>query len=156
MRARLISLSAVILFSCAPALIQFHEDEHLVEIYDELNATQDELYLKANSWMIESFKDAESVIQHSDKDEGAIIGKYLMAGGVSTSMYGSVDTRIYAIIDIRVKDNRAKIEIKPQESWHYDASGMTVYNFSKEDAQREMVRLAQSFFDSIHKETVEF
>lgn len=157
MKTKLASLAALVLFSCAPALIQFHEDEHLVEIFEDLKASQDELYLKANSWMIETFKDAESVIQHSDKEEGAIIGKYLMSGGLSSGMYGStVDTRIYAIIDIRVRDDKTRIEIKPQDSWHYDASGMTVYNFSKDDAKREMVRLAESFYNSIMKESVDF
>lgn len=156
MKARLISLSALVLISCAPALIQFHEDEHLAEIFEDVPGTQDQLYLKANSWMIETFKDAESVVQHSDKEEGAIIGKYLMSGGVSTSMYGSVDTRVYAIIDIRVRENKARIEIKPQDSWRYDASGMTVYSYSKEDAKREMVALAQSFHKALMKDHVDF
>lgn len=156
MKARLISLFAIVLLSCTPSLISFTESEHLAEVYDDVAGSQDQLYLKANSWMIAAFNNAESVVQHNDKVEGVIIGKYLMHGGMSTSMYGTVDTRVYAIIDIRVKNDKARIEIKPQGSWAYDASGMTVYNYSKQDAQREIVELAQSFHKALLKEDVEF
>ena len=108
MKNKLTCLWAIVLFSCAPSLINFTEDEHLGEIYEDVIGSHDELYLRANSWMISTFNDAESVIQHSDKEEGVIIGRYLMNGTVSAGMYGSVDTRVYAVIDIRVRDDRAR------------------------------------------------
>jgi hypothetical protein len=156
MKTKLISLTAIVLFSCATTAITFTEAEHLAEVYDDVPGSQDQLYLKANSWMIATFNNAESVVQHNDKDAGVIIGKYLMSGGTSASMYGTVDTRVYAIIDIRVKDDKARIEIKPQGSWAYDASGMTVYNYSKEDAKRDMVKLSNSFHDALLKDDVDF
>lgn len=156
MKARLISIYALVLLSCAPALIQFNEDEHLVEVFEDITGTQDQLYLKANSWMVETFNNAESVVQHTDKEEGVIIGRYLMNGLIQTSMYGSADSRIYAIIDIRVRDNKARIEIKPQGSWRYDASGMTIYDYSKEDAKREIATLSQDFHNSLMQKDVQF
>lgn len=106
--------------------------------------------------MIETFNSAESVIQLSDKEEGVIIGKYLMYGTISPGIYGTTnDTRVYAIIDIRVKDNKARFEVKPQE-WYYDSSEMTVYQFSKQDAINAITRLADSFDKGMTVEAVEF
>jgi hypothetical protein len=148
-------LFTLTMYSCSPALVNFSEDEKFIEIVD-VPGPKNELYLKANNWMIETFKDAESVIQHSDKEDGVIIGKYLMHGGLTPGIYGTtVDTRVYAIIDIRVKDDRVRLEIKPMD-WYYDSSGMTVYQFSKQDAIAAINRLSDSFYKGITKETIEF
>jgi hypothetical protein len=152
---KLLLLSALLMYSCSPTLVKFSEDEKFIEIVD-VPGPKNELFLKANNWMIETFNSAESVIQHSDKEEGVIIGKYLMYGGVSPGIYGTtVDTRVYAIIDIRVKDDRVRLEVKPQD-WYYDSSGMTVYQFSKQDAVAAINRLSDSFYKGISKETIEF
>jgi len=91
------------------------EDLSTSKIYEDLNKSQSDLYVISNSWMIDMFKDAESVIQFSDKETGSIIGKYLMQGTVTQSGYMSIDTRIFAKIDISLKDNRAKISIAPTD-----------------------------------------
>lgn len=150
------ALIAAICSSCAPALIQFNEEENLVQVFEDTEGTKDQLYLKANNWVIETFNNAESVIQHSDKEEGVIIGKYLMSGLVQGNMYATADSRVYAIIDIRVKENKARVEIKPQGQWRYDASGMTIFNYSKEEAKEEMRQLAHSLHDALLKNAVEF
>jgi hypothetical protein len=134
----------------------FPAEENHVEVFEDIDGTKDQIYLKANNWMIETFNDAESVIQHNDKQEGVIIGKYKMFGTTQTSPYGTADSRVYAIIDIRVKDNKARIEIKPQSKWYYDASGMSIYSYSKQDALKDMQKLAESFHQSIQKAHVEF
>lgn len=141
------------------SLVQFPEDEDLVEVYDYPALSKDQLFLKANGWMIETFNSAESVIQHSDKEEGAIIGKYLMYGSTSTSyVYGQaieIDSRVFAIIDIRVKEGKAKIEIKPQRQWPYGGySG--AYNYSKEKAVQDIIKLSDSFNAYLSKSDVEF
>lgn len=152
---KLLLLSSLVMYSCAPALVHFNDDENFVEVLDT-PGTKNELFLKANDWMIETFNSAESVIQHSDKEEGVIIGKYLMHGGLSSGLYGATtDTRVYAIIDIRVKDNKVRFEVKPQD-WYYDSSGLTVYQFSKQDAIAAMTRLADSFKKGMAKEKIEF
>jgi hypothetical protein len=144
------------LVSCAPSLVSFSEDENFIQVYEDLKGTQNEIYLKANDWMIKQFKDATSVIQHSDKEDGVIIGKYLMYGNLSSGMYGATsDSRVYAIIDIRVKDNKARLEIKPQ-AFKYDPSGMTIYYYSKADCIRDMKLMGESFYQALQKDAVKF
>ncbi|WP_107822016.1 DUF4468 domain-containing protein [Mangrovibacterium marinum] len=46
----------------------------------EVPGTKDELYVKANEWMVRSFNNAKSVIQFQDKEAGKIMGKYLLHG----------------------------------------------------------------------------
>jgi hypothetical protein len=143
------------MLSCGATQITFSESEYHVEVFENLKGTQNELYLKANDWMIKQFRDATSVIQHSDKEEGVIIGKYLMSGAVSSGLYGSTtDTRIYAIIDIRVKENKARIEIKPQNSWTYDEFTGRLYD--KQDAIRDMKLLGESFYQAMQRDAVKF
>lgn len=152
---RLCLLSAIFLYSCAPSLVKFSEDEKFIEIV-EVPGAKNELYLKAHNWMIETFGNAESVIQHADKEEGVIIGKYLMYGGLTPGLYGSVtDTRVYAIIDIRVKDDKVRWEVKPLE-WYYDSSEMTVYQFSKQDAINAITKLSDSFYESMTQAAIDF
>ena len=132
-------------------------EEPFIKVYDDLEASQNELFLKANEWMVSTFTDAESVIQYSDKEEGALLGKYLMSGMVKSGAYGvTIDTRIYSKIDIRVKDNKAIISIEPMGSWKYDPSGMTIYKYSKENAIAEMETLAGSLHDALKSEKIEF
>ncbi len=54
--------------------VKFTNDE-FVKVYEDLNSSQDDLYLKANEWIVGIFKDAKSVIQDTDKEKG-IEGKY--------------------------------------------------------------------------------
>ena len=43
-----------------------------------LEGKKSKLYVMANEWMVQAFNNAESVIQFQDKEEGVIIGKYLL------------------------------------------------------------------------------
>lgn len=151
-----LALLAIIINSCAP-LKTIMIEEPFIKVYDDLEASQNELFLKANEWMVATFKDAESVIQYSDKEEGTLLGKYLMFGEIRQGLYNvTTDTRIYAKIDIRVKDNKARISIEPMEPWKYDPSGMTIYGFSKEDAIAEMEALANNLHNALKSEKIEF
>lgn len=141
-------LSTIILSSCFATYetITFSEEEAVYRIFENLDNTQNELFIKANDWMVSNFNDATSVIEFSDKESGTLIGKYKLAGTISTGMYGtSIDTRVYAKIDIRVRDNKAKISILPLGSWKYDYSGLTIYNYTKENAIEDINKLIDSF-----------
>lgn len=145
------------LLSCTIATVSVPETEYVIDVYDSLVDSKNKLFLKANRWMVSTFNNAESVIQHSDKEEGVIVGKYLMFGQISSGAYGVTnDNRVYAIIDISVKDGKAKIEIKPQGTWQYDESGMTIYTYSKQDAINEMKGLSKSFLQALLKEESDF
>ena len=125
MRKNLFFISVLFLFiGCGTTKMIQIDEPPVVKTYTDLTDNQDNLFIKANDWMISMFKDASSVIQFNDKQEGVLIGKYLMGGETrtSSSFYGStsVDSRVYAKSDIRVKDNRARISIEPMDSWKYD------------------------------------
>lgn len=134
--------------------------EPVVKILTELEEKQDELYVKANDWMISMFVDASSVIQFSDKEEGVLIGKYLLSGQASTTMtlFGNTttDTRVYAKIDIRVRDGRARISIEPLDSWQYDSSGLTIRNYSEENFYQDADNVLVSFENAILASKIEF
>ena len=137
--------------------VTFTEEEYFVKVFDNLEDNKDELFIKANDWMITIFKDATSVIEYSDKEAGALIGKYLLGGEVHNGVYGvSIETRIYAKIDVRVKDSRARISIQPLSSWQYDKSGMTIHNYSKEKANEDMNKLAESLQKHLKSEQIDF
>ena len=141
----IIALFGLSMFSGCMSYSRVSAPAH-ASVYEDVNGDQNELFLKSNDWMVSTFGNAESVIQYSDKEEGVIIGKYLLSGRTSSSRYGTTDTRVYAKIDVRVKDNRAKIEITPVGEWAYDKSGMTVYKYSPEDAKKDMNNLSRSFY----------
>ncbi|MFD0763013.1 DUF4468 domain-containing protein [Lutibacter aestuarii] len=83
------------------------------KIIENLNLKKDKLYVISNDWMVDTFNDAESVIQFTDKEEGIVIGKYLLQGELIIADIITNDTRIFAKIKIEVKDNKAKINITP-------------------------------------------
>ena len=133
------------------------QDKPFVMVYDNLEGSKDQLFLKANEWLVRTFTSSNDVIEYSDKEEGVLIGKYLFHGELVTGLYGSsVDTRVYAKIDIRVKDSKARISIEPLGSWKYDSSGMTIFNYSEDDAMEDMQNLAASFYEALLRKGVEF
>lgn len=146
-----IIILAVSLTSCFTLKNATFEKDAFVRVYENLPGNQDDLYLKANEWMVSAFNNAESVIQHSDKEEGVLIGKYLMFGALTTGMYG-IDSRVFSIIDIRVKDGRARLSIQPDNYTYYD----TQYAYTKEKALATMEELASSFEKSLKSEKVDF
>ncbi len=122
--------------------VKFTNNE-LVKVHENLNSSQDDLYLKANEWIVGILKDAKSVIQHTDKEKGVIIGKYLM----------NSHAEVYATIDIRVKDGRARLAITPNDYFYYETKK---FSYTKKDAINDMNRLAQSFYEKIKSEKIDF
>ncbi len=64
---------------------------------------QDDLYVRANNWFVESFTDAESVIQFSDKESGSVSGKY-----VDVTQYYN----FRSVIMVDIKDDKVRITSK--------------------------------------------
>jgi len=56
---------------------------------DEVNiqGTKNELYVKANLWMVDQFSNAKSVIQFSDKEAGVFISGFTMFPDTNTKHY---------------------------------------------------------------------
>jgi len=163
MKNKLIFFSMIVfIYSCAP-LNKVHIDYNEYPVSKEIQTDyfKDDLYIIANSWMVESFVNAPTVIQFIDKDKGIIIGKYLISGdydiGESKSFLREVDTRIYGIITILCKDQLTKINIAPQGEGDYyppdpDPAMYSRPNFypSPEEIQEMINNLIASFEQYIH------
>ena len=113
------------------------------------NANKDELYVKANNWMVTAFNDAESVIQFTDKESGTITGKYLL-GTVSQANQYEPANRVFALLNIQFKDGATNITITP-ESFRY-AKGNPYTLYTEEDAKSDINGLIASYEEAIQKE----
>ncbi|MCF7833363.1 MAG: DUF4468 domain-containing protein [Candidatus Marinimicrobia bacterium] len=116
----LLYLITILIFSCSSVKeniqTDFHPElRHYEKIIEIPNTTQDNLYIIANEWFVETFYDAESVIQFQDKGGGIIKGKYRYLIPKSYhdifGNYFEVGVVTYSIITVVVKDNKAKINI---------------------------------------------
>ena len=76
------------------------------EVIDVPSVNASTLFTKANSWLVDSFKNAESVIQYSDKDAGIIKGKYVEQIGTE---YLEDHYIVSSTITIEVKDNKYRV-----------------------------------------------
>lgn len=65
------------------------------------------LYDKANSWLVETFVSAETVIDYQNQEAGRIMGKF-----VTEAKQGSGVGRVRQIITVDVRDEAARIVFK--------------------------------------------
>ncbi|MBY0432482.1 MAG: DUF4468 domain-containing protein [Cyclobacteriaceae bacterium] len=156
---RTLCMCFILVISCATpySTITFTESEYATRVIEALG-TKDELYVKANEWLVAAFTSAKSVIQFQDKEAGVIIGKYLLYPGEPYStMSGNYRTdEVYAIVDIRVKDGKVKAEIKPQGTWKQYEPGYSSYGYSKAEAKVDMNTMLSSLEKSLTKPRSEF
>ena len=165
----LLLLNMALLTSCYTyKAITISFSEPIVNKFFDVIGTKDELFLKANLWMVSTFKDAKSVIQYSDKAEGIITGKYLLKYTPASSgtflgvYYSNPEESIYSIIEVRVNDNKGYISVTP-DSWTHtqqiDASGKEVKRvgeYTKEMAIADIDALCESFHKSLQAEKINF
>ena len=71
------------------------------EVIDVPGKSMAELYVIANSWFVDNFNSAESVIQFQDKEEGRLMGKYTAPAKMSLYNYS-----IKSTIQIDIKDQK--------------------------------------------------
>ena len=142
MKKILLLLTTLFFFSCGSMVTTIipAEDFKQENIIELPNQQKDKLFIKSNDWMVTTFNDAESVIQFSDKEEGTIIGKYLLQGTAGyNSLIGQYDTRIYAKITIQVKENKARIIVLP-------ATDINIHNQEgKTKITAKLTNIIQSF-----------
>ena len=139
------------LVSCGvPKIVTTSASQYEKEV--EAPGTKQEIYVRSNEWMVKMFNDAKSVIQFQDKEQGTIIGKYLLHSTKIPVGYGmEVGDDIFAVIKIMVKDNRAKIIIEPQGAWKYGQQGIYTLDYSPEMAESDINNLIKDFRDFIIK-----
>ncbi len=123
----------------------------LTEDYAKNNLSKKDNYILSNEWMVESFNNAKSVIQFSDKEAGIVKGKYNLYSGYDNIGY-KVD-EVSAIITLRAKDSVVKIEIdgrnaefvRIEATGIYDGGPLDNVGFSKSQAKARVARLIESF-----------
>jgi hypothetical protein len=122
------------------------------EIIELPNITQDELYIKANSWFVDNFNDAESVIQFQDKEAGKLMGKYVTSAKMSIYNY-----RIKSTIQIDLKENKVRVTFKdPYFKAVSDDTG-NVYNESyKPLVSKDGVAMAQNNWKNLNTSLKEY
>ncbi|WP_112479079.1 DUF4468 domain-containing protein [Vibrio variabilis] len=138
----LILATAVFLQGCQSMTHVVTESTPVTTVVKVDGASQNDLYVKANNWMVDHFHNAESVIQFSDKESGNIAGRYLLGVVVAPSDYGAGE-KAYATIKVKVKDGASKITITPESFQYMQGNMFTLY--TKENADADIERLMQSF-----------
>lgn len=119
--------------------------------------TKDDLFVKANSWMVDTFVKADSVVEYSDKQAGLIKGKY-----VTDTTDGMYLMRIKSVITIEVKDGKARVSLSnPMQKATGSMLGGAPYNnpyapvesqqFFDEKVKPQFAEVVDSFKMSLQK-----
>lgn len=117
--------------------------ESIVRLDD---VSKSELYVRANDWMVDAFKDSMSVIKFSDKESGTITGRYLLQNMAPIDQYNKIPRYVYASIRIKVKDNASKITITPDSFYFYKGYN---HGYTGRSAERDVRNLISSFESAI-------
>lgn len=112
----------------------------ITKIIEVEGESKNQLYVKANNWVVETFKDAKSVIQFTDKESGTITGKFYLGG---TSIKNKFNSPTASLIKIIVKDNASKITIDPPSYTYY--KGGRLDSQVKEKTEEEINLLMDTF-----------
>lgn len=137
--------------------VNFSETKNHIQVYEDTPGSKEELFTKASAWMTTlTISNSETAVQHSDAYQGVIISKYLMYGRRALTAAGVVDNRVFSTLEIRVLENKARIEIKPQPHWEYDPHGLSEHKYGEIDAVFDMRKLAESFHQALLKKSVQF
>lgn len=131
--------------------------EPISKVFD-VNASKDQLFVRANKWMIAMFNNSESVVEYSDKEAGVVAGKYLLGktssrGTGLAASYVGPENNIFSIITIEVKDNAAKITLSPQTFERIESQYLTEYGINEQSAREKIDSLIASFGESINTES---
>ncbi|MCJ7758540.1 MAG: DUF4468 domain-containing protein [Gillisia sp.] len=121
----------------------------VVKVVPVVNDSQNDLYVRANIWMVGAFNDAKSVVQFKDKKSGTITGKYYLSPIWNANDHGPVQDA-YALIMIQVKDGASKITIVPEEFNYMKGNPYTLYD--EDRANDKISALIASFEESIKKQ----
>ena len=102
-----IIFSLIILQSCSTMMGTTANPElrSMENIIEFPNLNKDQIYIKSNTWFVETFNSAKSVIEFSDKESGKIIGNYNFVYSEGVYNYSVKQT-----IDLEIKDNKVKLK----------------------------------------------
>jgi len=130
-------LPLLLLLSCAA-----YKDVTAPKVSESINVngTKEQLFLRSNEWAIRTFAYPQSEIQYSDKNDGKIIGRFLM--NTKNDPYYLSD--VFSVITITVTDKTAQIEIDPLP-WKFSRISLYASIYKPETAQKDMHKLVDSF-----------
>ncbi len=145
MKKSLILLS-ILLSSCStyqevPAIMEPIDRTIMVE------GNKNDLFVKANNWMVEIFTSSKSVIQFSDKEAGVVTGRYLFKDFGSATVMGEIVDfgEIYALIKIQIKDGATKITIDAEDFTEIHSKANENSRYTKEKAMQEINVLMDNY-----------
>ncbi len=106
-RMGLLALTAM-LMGCATMMENdlTPDQAKVVRVFESSGQSKDRLFVIANSWAVDTFVSAESVIEFSDKEAGMIKGKYTTDFIEGVYVYSLKST-----FTVEVKDGAARITI---------------------------------------------
>ena len=110
-------------------------DVKTVAEYPEVSST--ELYARASSWMVGTFKSSDSVLELEDKEAGILKGKFTLT---APQFLGTI--YFDNIVTIEVKDGKARLTISAPISIYYYS------NYGK----KTNVQLTQSTLDVFYED----
>jgi len=104
----MVTVLGIFLISCATMMGEKAAPEmrKYENVGDVPGVLKDDLYVKVNSWFVETFKSAESVIEYQDKEAGKVMGKYVFNYSEGAYSYSVKQT-----ISIDVKDGKYRLVI---------------------------------------------
>ncbi len=123
----------------------------IVEVPD---ATEDQLFFKANEWFAIFFKSSKDVIQLSEKESGKIIGKGLTS--VYFKTFGMTKDMGYVsfTIDIDIKEGKYRYTIR--DFWHDAGSSSNVISPGDLRVEKSGFQLAKKAWIQIKEQTDSF
>lgn len=95
------------------------------EVLELPGHSKDQLYIRANSWFVETFNSAESVIEFQDKEAGKLMGKYIFSYSEGVYTYNVKQT-----VDVEMKDDKVRVRITNPLYRATSGMGETYYNNS--------------------------
>lgn len=79
------------------------------EVVQVDSLSKDEIFIRANSWIVKTFKSAKDVIQLNDKDAGKIICKTLTSATIGKGFNKITMDPVFFLITIEVRPGRYRI-----------------------------------------------
>lgn len=101
-----------LLIACKNTLAQLptKDGEIFYEKVDTITGTKDALYIKAKGWFVNTFKDANKVIQMDDKETGQLMGKGNFPVSY-TYLMQPVNAACNFTVKVDLKDNKYRIQL---------------------------------------------
>src|SRR5699024_2840060 len=131
-------LLVVVLSSCATT-IGVRDFKAVGKTVVVENTSREELFDRANVWIVHTFEDPNGMVKWSNVEQGTIISKYPL---VTTYSYSSYTTEV--TLEIYIVDNKARIRIKPEPITYTNNSYNDFADKSK-SIDEYMIRIVESF-----------